>query len=291
MVGASLLSECLFCKLGGSVITDKLRPNTPRRDVLARLAAEVASARQQRPSLRLLLGHGSGSFGHVVAHRYHVREGIAPGGDWRGYAETSAAAARLNRLVTDAFLEAGLPVVSIQPSASVQCCAGTLTSMAAYPIRQALERGLVPLIYGDVAFDEQQGCTIISTEAEFVYLAARLRPARIVLVGEVDGVYDADPLREPRAAHVPSITPATFPALQDRLSGSHGVDVTGGMLSKVRAMVQLVECGHVGQVHLISGLRPGDLTRVLLDARTSCGTLIVGTKECPGVAEGPAPAT
>ena len=56
-------------------------------------------------------------------------------------------------------------------------------------------------------------------------------------------------------------------------------------------MVQLIERGHVGQVHLISGLRPGALTRVLLDSRTSCGTLIVGTKECPGVAERPAPAT
>jgi isopentenyl phosphate kinase len=70
------LSELVFCKLGGSVITDKLRPSTPRGGAIARLAAEVAGARAQRPGMRVLLGHGSGSFGHVVARAYHVREGI-----------------------------------------------------------------------------------------------------------------------------------------------------------------------------------------------------------------------
>jgi isopentenyl phosphate kinase len=283
------LSELVFCKLGGSVITDKLRPSTPRGDVIARLAAEVASARAQRPGMRVLLGHGSGSFGHVVARRYEVREGIAPGGDWWGYAKTGAAAGQLNRLVTDAFIGAGVPVVSMQPSASAQCRSGALTWMAEDPIHQALERGLVPLIYGDVAFDDQQGCTIVSTEAEFAYLAARLRPARIILVGEVDGVYDADPLVEPAAVRVARITPATHAAVEAKLSGSHGVDVTGGMLSKVREMVQLVERGHVERVHLISGSRPGALREVLLDPGAPYGTVIVGAEERHGAAAGPAP--
>jgi isopentenyl phosphate kinase len=279
------LSELVFCKLGGSVITDKLQPNTAREQVIARLAAEIASVRAQQPFLRLVLGHGSGSFGHVVARRYGVRAGIAPGGDWRGYAETGAVAARLNRLVTDVFLESGVPVVSIQPSASARCSAGSLARMAVYPVRQALDRGLVPLIYGDVAFDEQQGCTIISTEAEFAYLAARLVPRRIVLVGEVDGVYDADPLREPGAVRIPCITPGTYPQVAAELGGSHGVDVTGGMLSKVQEMVQLVDRGYVDRVHMISGLCPGTLTETLLDPNASSGTVIVGTEEqCSGVA-------
>jgi hypothetical protein len=62
------------------------------------------------------------------------------------------------------------------------------------------------------------------------------------------------------------------------------------MLSKVRLMVQLVERGHVGRVHLISGSRPGALTRVLLDPNASSGTLIVGTEERSAVAEKPTPA-
>jgi isopentenyl phosphate kinase len=268
----------VFCKLGGSVLTDKQRPATPRPGAIARLAAEIAAALAQQPGLRLLLGHGSGSFGHVVAQRYHVQEGIAADADWWGYAETGAAAAQLNRLVTDACIEAGVPVVSIQPSASARCREGELLRMEDYPIRQALDHGLVPLVYGDVALDDRRGCTIVSTEAEFTYLASQLHPARIVLVGEVDGVYDADPLTGTVARHIARITPATYAQIEGKLSGSHGVDVTGGMLSKVRQMVGLVERGHAGRVHLISGLQPGALAEVLLDPDASRGTLIVGAE-------------
>jgi isopentenyl phosphate kinase len=270
------LGELIFCKLGGSVLTDKQQPATPRPGVIARLAAEIAAARAQQPGMRLLLGHGSGSFGHVSARRYHVQEGIASEGDWWGYAETSAAAAQLNRLVTDACLQAGVPVVSIQPSASARCREGELVHMEDYPIRQALDHDLVPMVYGDVAFDEQRGCTIVSTEAELSYLASRLAPVRLILVGQVDGVYDADPLADAAARRIARITPVAFARIEGQLGGSHGVDVTGGMLSKVRQMVRLVERGHAERVHLVSGLQPGALTEVLLDPGASRGTLIVG---------------
>jgi isopentenyl phosphate kinase len=269
------LAELIFCKLGGSVLTDKEQPATTRPGVIARLAAEIAAARAQQPGLRLLLGHGSGSFGHVAAQRYQVQEGIAADGDWWGYAETGAAAAQLNRIVADACMRAGVPVVSIQPSASARCRDGELLHMEDYPVQQALGHGLVPLIYGDVGFDEQRGCTIVSTEAEFAYLASRLRPARIVLVGEVDGVYDADPTADTVARQIARITPATYARIEGQLAGSHGMDVTGGMLSKVREMVRLVRRGHARRVHLISGLQPGALTEVLLDPDVSRGTLIV----------------
>ena len=50
------MSELVFIKLGGSVITDKTQPETARPEVIQRLAREVASARLARPELQLLLG-------------------------------------------------------------------------------------------------------------------------------------------------------------------------------------------------------------------------------------------
>ena len=261
-------------KLGGSVITDKQRPSTARPEVISRLAAEVKAALAARPGLRILLGHGSGSFGHVSAQKYHVRQGIALKGDWWGYAETGVAAARLNRIVADLLLEAGVPVWSAQPSASARCVDGELVSLAIGPIRAAVERGLVPLIYGDVAFDERQGCTITSTEELFLYVARQVPVHSIVMVGEADGVYDRDPLVDPQAVRIPRITPASFGRLKAQLGGSHAVDVTGGMLTKVEAMVSLVAGGHVERVHLISGRREGALTQTLLGGRERRGTVI-----------------
>jgi len=261
-------------KLGGSVITDKRTPSTPCPAVIRRLAQEIRAARTVRPELNLLLGHGSGSFGHVVGARYRLRQGLAADEDWWGYAATGAAAAQLNRIVTDILLDVGVPVVSIQPSASAHCRNGELLSMSTWAILEALRHRLVPLIYGDVAFDEAQGCTIISTEIEFAYLAARLKPDRIVMVGLVNGVFDRDPLQHPDARRIGKISPATFDQMMAQLGHSHGIDVTGGMLTKVKLMLNLVGRGDVERVHLISGLEVGALERVLTDPQAVEGTII-----------------
>lgn len=276
--GSSRLSELVLVKLGGSVITDKERESTARPGVIRRLAGELADALAARPGLRVLLGHGSGSFGHVPALKYHVRQGIAPDGEWWGFAETGAVAARLNRIVTDGLLEVGVPVWSAQPSASARCKGGQLVSLDVGPIQLALDRGLVPLVHGDVAFDEQQGCTIVSTEELFGFLAHELPVQRMVMVGEVDGVYDRDPLagsaEGSAAERIPRITPASYACLRAQLGGSHAVDVTGGMLTKVQAMVALVADGYVRRVHLVSGMREGALAQVLVDEQDRSGTVI-----------------
>jgi isopentenyl phosphate kinase len=255
--------ELVFVKLGGSVITDKARPVTPRHDAIGRLAAEVAAARKACPDLQLLLGHGSGSFGHVAARRYGTREGVHDAAGWQGFAEVAAAAARLNRLVTDALLSAGMPAWSLQPSASARCRQGELQWLEVAPLTDALAHGLVPLVYGDVALDETQGATIISTEQIFAYLARHLHPDRLILAVVVHGVFEADPLQEPSARPVPHISAENWSAVRSALGGSHATDVTGGMLAKVERMVALARDLPGLTVHLLSGERPGALQDAL----------------------------
>ena len=275
--------ELVFVKLGGSVITDKTQPETDRSEVIARLAGEVARASAARPELRLVLGHGSGSFGHVVARHYGTRLGVRGAEQWRGFAEVASVAALLNRIVAEQFLEAGIPVWSLQPSAMAWCRAGALVSMSTRFVERALSVGLVPLLHGDVALDEIRGGTIISTEQIFAYLARKLRPAQIVLVGVVDGVFDRDPLRDPSAKPVPEISAANWEKVQDTLGGSHATDVTGGMQAKVAEMVSLVQGTPGLTAHLISGERHGALEAILLDPTgTSGGTVIRWDGWTPG---------
>ncbi len=258
----------IFLKLGGSVITDKARAYTARREAIMRLAREARRAIEARSDLKLLIGHGSGSFGHRAAAAYGTREGVRTAADWRGYAEVAAAAARLNRLVTDVFLEVGVPVLSIQPSASARCSDGEVVYLDIGPIRETLGRGLVPLIYGDVALDDVRGGTIASTEDLFVYLSDELEPDRIVLLSRVPGVLD-------RAGDlIPRIRPADLPDLRGPLSGAQAVDVTGGMADKVERMVELVQRRPRITVDIVPGDRPGLLTRCLLDDGLSVGTRI-----------------
>ncbi len=271
----------VFLKLGGSLITDKTQAETPRQDVLQELAREVRRAHAEAPELRVVLAHGSGSFGHVAGRKHGTREGVAGQAGWQGFAEVSDAAARLNRLVTGVFLANGLPVWSVPPSAGGWCADGQLSRWLPELFVMALERGLLPLTYGDAVLDTARGGTIVSTEELFAWLVPHLHPTRIVLAGTVDGVYSGDPLVDPHAVQWPEITPVTLPGLRASLGGSHGIDVTGGMLTKATEMVQLVGVHPGLEVRIVSGLRRGAVVAALLGRDDAGGTVIRASRAVP----------
>jgi isopentenyl phosphate kinase len=250
----------IFLKLGGSLITDKRIAGHFHAETVQRAAREIAAARRADPELQLVIGHGSGSFGHVAAQKYGTANGVHTAEDWRGFAEVATAARALNALVMETLHAADLPVFGVQPSASAECHNGELRTLALTPIKAALHHGLVPVIYGDVALDKVRGAAIVSTEALFFYLAEYLHPARILLLGETEGVYDAAGKITPR------ITPRTLEHFADVLGGSHGTDVTGGMAGKVRTMTALVERHPHLQICICGGTQPRQLTRCLTAA-------------------------
>ena len=73
-----MTKEIILLKLGGSLITDKDKPYTPRLDKLADLSQEIKTVLDSTPDLLLILGHGSGSFGHTAAKKYGTRDGLTP---------------------------------------------------------------------------------------------------------------------------------------------------------------------------------------------------------------------
>ncbi|HQV29109.1 MAG TPA: isopentenyl phosphate kinase [Thermoflexales bacterium] len=251
-----------FLKLGGSLLTDKTRDNSPRRDVVARVCAEIAAALATRPGAPLVLGHGSGSFGHAAAKRHGTRQGVRDADGWRGFAEVSVMAARLNRIVADGLHEAGVPVISFAPSASARCEDGRLVHLDTRPLRAALAHGLVPLVMGDVAIDTVRGGTIVSTEEVFAWLAAELAPSRILLAGETDGVLAGYGSDHPRV--IERITHVNWLELRAGVGASRGADVTGGMAAKVGDMLGLCQARPGLEAVIFSGLAPGAIERALL---------------------------
>jgi isopentenyl phosphate kinase len=255
------MDDLILLKLGGSLITDKLRAHTPRRDVLARLAAEIQAALQANPHLRLVIGHGSGSFGHTPAKQHGTRQGVSTLPQWLGFVEVWKEARALNQIVLEALSSAGLPVMALPPSASVLAADGKLEQWPLAPLQSALEHGLIPLINGDVIFDRVRGGTILSTEDLFLHLARSLRPGRILLAGLEDGVLEDYPAC---TRLVESITAQNFAQILPHLGQSAGVDVTGGMAEKVRSMVELVEELPGCKALIFSGQHPGLVRQALL---------------------------
>jgi isopentenyl phosphate kinase len=250
-----------FVKWGGSLITDKNTASTARPEVLARLAGELAEYFRRQPGARVVLGHGSGSFGHVPATLYHTRLGVHSPEEWLGFLNVWRQASSLNNLVMDALRQAGLPAIALQPSAAIVASNGKVSQWTLGPLQAALEAGLLPVIFGDVIFDSLLGGTIFSTEDLFDYLATQMKPARVLLAGLEAGVWADYPECTKLA---PQLFPEDLPAFEQSLQGSAATDVTGGMSSKVRQALALVQQVPDLEVLIFSGADPGALLRTLL---------------------------
>ena len=239
----------IFLKLGGSLITEKSQTETARLEVIDRLATEIQGARRENPELTILLGHGSGSFGHHAAAKFGAHFGASTIEDWKGVAAVWKAANKLHRFVMDSLLAAGLPVISFPPSASALAQDGELISLAIQPIQLALSKGLIPVTHGDVVFDETRGATIASTEAIFSYLTEPIKPSRILLSGLTPGVYDHSGEILPSISHLFRRGFRPFTRCTPRFTEGDADHVTTVFII-IRA-ISLLDSG--GKTHLLQG--------------------------------------
>lgn len=264
----------VFVKLGGSLITNKKKMSTARREVIGKLLLQIAFARFDDPDLQIILGHGSGSFGHVPAKRWGTRQGVFNREQWNGFLEVWREAEKLNHIFMDECWEVDLPTISCAPHASVVASGGKAAGWDLRPVRMALDAGLIPVVYGDVIFDEKIGGTILSTEDLFHYLALELKPRRVLLAGIEPGVWRDYP---DCTSIIEIITPSNIDQLGGSLTGSAATDVTGGMASKVQDSLDLVQQIPGLEVVIFSGEQPNLLRKVLLGE--SAGTVIKAEME------------
>lgn len=263
------MAETIFLKLGGSLITNKDQAHTALTAEMDAIGAQILRFRQDFPDVRLLVGHGSGSFGHVAAKKYGTRNGVHSAEEWQGFLEVWREAHALDEILLEHFTQLGLPVLSFPLSAGALTRQGQVENWTIRPIQMALDNDLLPIIFGDVVFDEVLGGTILSTEEQMKHLAPTLLPTRILLAGLEEGVWQDFPAC---TRLIKTITTASYPQVRQLVFGSSSTDVTGGMASKVAEMMSLVvETPHL-EVEIFSGKIPEAVYKAL--AGESMGTIL-----------------
>jgi isopentenyl phosphate kinase len=262
-----MASELVFVKLGGSLITDKSGQELPRLEEIKRLAREVHSAREEG-KLKAVIGHGGGSFPHRPAYKYGTANGFHGADSAIGISEVQHAASRLNRMVVRALIDADENAVSFSPSSFMVTLKGAPSKVFLEPMKIALAKGITPVPYGDVTFDEKQGCAIVSTETVLEAIARKFKAKRIIIAANEEGVWRDFPKK---ADLIEEISPKNYAEIRKCLHGSQSTDVTGGMLHKVDAMLSLAKKTGA-QVIIINGQVPGRLRDAML------GKKVVGTK-------------
>jgi isopentenyl phosphate kinase len=254
--------KLFLVKLGGSIITDKNKEYFARMDLIKKLAKEIYKSKAQ-----LVIAHGSGSFAHTSATKYGGKKGYK---NLLGVATVARDAMEINRIVMDELIKAKIPAVSFRPMSMILTNAGKIKFENFQILENALAQGLVPVVYGDVLWDQSWKSTIFSGEHTLnligIYLSTKgYVIKKIIQVGQTDGVYDD------KNNIISEINSKNWNHIKEYIFNSKAKDVTGGIMHKIEDALIMAKMGI--KTILINGNRRNDLLNALEDKNVK-GTVI-----------------
>jgi len=242
------LKKLKILKIGGSVITDK-SPGTfdvAKMDEIEKVAKEIASNPEN-----LIIVHGVGSFGHPYVEKYKLKERK----DLRGVVETHLACKRLNSMLCEALLDAGVNAAPIHPFSAFRV-AERLEFDVDF-ILSLLNNGMLPVIHGDMVYNRlKDSFDVVSGDRIVSELAEVLEVERVGFATDTDGILvDGKVVEEVNSENLDEVLKSIGEA------GSKS-DVTGGMRGKVLSMLQIP-----AEVFIFSGLKSGNIIKFLKGER------------------------
>lgn len=271
--GSAMPKTTLILKIGGSIVTEKYR-STPaiRRQLVIQIGKVIK--RFYKPSKhQLILIHGAGSFGHISAKKFGLTHGTRD-----SLKKLPAALANktldqhLNVTLAHLFQSVGLPVTGINTSSSVLNRAGKFHTIFTEHLNAALRIGAIPLLHGDMVFDQVWGMSICSGDVLLPELAKHFRSERVFYASDVDGIFTSDPFRNPDATLIREISLADLLSPKIRLSTSHHTDVTAGFSGKF-SPYKSAKLPALEIISVFNGLIPKNYTAVF-HSKKNTGTTI-----------------
>ncbi|TSC64652.1 MAG: Amino acid kinase [Microgenomates group bacterium Gr01-1014_93] len=262
-MGIQTKKELLVIKLGGSVITykDSQIPK-PRFNVIRRIAKEILAL--QKLGYKIILIHGGGSFGHNLAKKYELIKGLRSKQSMTGFSRLLQSMNKLNLIITEVFRKLNLPIVSLPPHSFITQESGKLKFFDTRVIKQIINLGFIPVLYGDGVLDKNLGCSIISGDTIATYLGKKLKTKKVIFLSDVDGIFDNNP-NNPNAKLIPEINNGNFDGVFMGIKSTGRNDVTGEMAGKLFAIkTQLKKT----KVKIINGNKKGNLEKAVNDQKT-----------------------
>lgn len=247
----------IVLKIGGSVITDKREELKVKMRNIVRLAEEI----QESKPHKLIIVHGGGSFGHPLAKRYSLREGLKEENQKVGFSETHHMMTVLNGVFMDTLVGRNMPAVSLPPSSFIITKNSRIHHWRDRILKTLLDMEFLPVLYGDVVLDSKLGITVLSGDQLVSVIATHLNAKRIILGVDVDGLYDADPKLKETAKIFPHLSLKNLRSLQNKLGDAEGWDVTGGMSGKINEMLPAIEKGV--PVTIVNATKPDYIYKTL----------------------------
>lgn len=268
------MSDLIILKLGGSILTLKEK-NKPiiRTRTINRIAKEIIKA-QAEHKFQLILIHGTGSFGHPVANKHKLNHGLINRNSIWGFAQSKRQGFLVNMHLWSIFEKHNIACTTIQPSAIIQSESGIIKQMDIKILKQMLNLGLVPLLFGDEVIDSKMGFSVCSSDQIATYLASKLKPRRLLFASDVNGVFDMNPKINKTAKTIPLIRNQQLQMISQTMKQHNLMDVSGEMAGKLTSLL-LHKISKQTKIQIFNGLLPGQVYQALLGKEV--GTKIISS--------------
>jgi len=266
-------NEIFLLKLGGSLLTDKNIPFSIREEVIKSAIQQIIDSNK-----KLILIHGGGSFGHPIAKKYNISQGINISIENQifGLTKTHEAMIKFNSQIIEEFLEKKYPALSIQPSSIFIKHLNEISFKSIEPIETSLDLGILPVLYGDIILDKEGNFSIISGDRIILELCKNLKKYsifKVIFAIEKDGIFIENDKKIIKLASEISFEELDKIKLADL---GNKIDVTGSIKGKLHAIKEI--CRLNIPVQVINGLTYGNIFKALNNQKLIC-TSISGTHE------------
>ena len=261
-------NDVILLKLGGGLLTDKEKPLSIREDIVKSTIDQIINA-----NVKLILIHGGGSFGHPLAKKYDILEGLNTSvpNQILGLTETHQAMVKFNSYLVNMFLESNYPALSIQPSSIFINDSGNTINKSLDIIEIMLDLNILPILYGDIIFDKQGSFSIISGDQIIFKLCEKLKKYHIskVIFGiEIDGIFiNTQDNKNKNIKLVPEILSSNLDLL-DLADLGKKIDVTGGIKGKINSIKDI--CNFNIPVQILNGLKENYIFKSLKNQNVIC---------------------
>lgn len=252
----------ILIKFGGSVITDKSRYRTFNADIVKRLCREIRDSGE-----RVIVVHGAGSFGHVLAKEHDLNGGFKDASQIPAVAQVCYDMRYLNEMIVRELNDAGLPAVSVPTGSCFMMKGRELIIDDPSVLKSMFEKGIMPVMFGDVVMDYELGFAICSGDQVMERLKEIFDPSRVIFVSDIDGLYDRDPKNNRDAKLIEDVDRNVLNSVETDITVA---DVTGGVRGKMETMLRM--CSEGCDCVLVNGTVEGRLLTLLRGGKVPCTT-------------------
>jgi len=215
----------LLIKLGGSIITNKEKPFSPRRKTIDNVIRSLKKIHEP-----MVVVHGGGSFGHYWSVKFDMHTKPAKY-DMKGISAVKNSMVELNKIILQSFFNNKLNPYSLPPTDFVSGNKPILKKIK--EIKKIAQSNLIPITYGDALWYGEKKSYILSGDVIMTMIAKVLRPRLSIFVLNVDGLY-SDIKKKKLIYEIKDEQP---------FFSKPTTDVTGGMKRKVQEASKISKNG------------------------------------------------